>query len=146
MIAVDDLAPASNSPHFIKKFKTILFRLLDVRLYGKLSIFIGWNLFYHLNIIKLDQQGYIKEIFEQSGMLYANPTGTPLPKNADLSSANEVDHVLSKKDHPTYRSIIGRFLYLATYTRPDLSFCFSVLALHLYQPIIRHFILLRNLH
>ena len=144
VIVVDDLAFASNSVSLMSEFKTCLSAEFDVKLYGKLTSFIGWNISYHSDGIKIDQRGYAKDILEQSGMLYANPTATPLPKNADLSPANENDYLLSEKNHAAYRSIIGGLLYLATCTRPDLSFSVSVLARHLHQPTIRHLSLLKR--
>ena len=128
----------------MNKFKNCLSAEFDVKLYGKLTSFIGWNISYHPDGIKIDQRGYAKEILEQAGMLNANSSATPLPKTADLTSMNENDRALSTKYHATYRSLLGGLLYLATCTRPDLSFPVSVLARHLHQPTIRHILLLKQ--
>ena len=77
-------------------------------------------------------------------MIHANSSATPLPKNASFSFADSNDQLLSEKDHTTYRSIIGGLLYLATCTRPDLSFSVSVLVRHLHEPIARHLLLLKR--
>ena len=64
VIVVDDLAFASNSPHLLNEFKKCLSAEFDVKLYGKLTNLIDWNISYHPNRIKIYRQGYAKQILK----------------------------------------------------------------------------------
>ena len=48
-------------------------------------------------------------------------------------------------DKPGYLAAVGALLYLATFTRPDISFAVSVLAHHSHKPRIRHWAGIKHL-
>lgn len=85
--------------------------------------------------IFLHQRGYAKQILEKFGFLNGRDVKAPL----------EVGHLLNKKetlatevwDCP-YAEVIGSLNYLATRTRPDLSYALSVLSKFTKQPRFQH--------
>lgn len=83
---------------------------------------------YHIN-----QSKYIKEILEVFGMADCNPAKAPMVGNWDLDNdqSESVDETL-------YRSMIGKLLYAANYTRPDISYAVSLLSRYLNCPRTIH--------
>jgi len=67
-IVVDDLAFASNSTRLMNQLKENLASNFDVKLFGKLTSFVGWNISNQQNGIKIDQRGYVKSMLKEHGM------------------------------------------------------------------------------
>lgn len=126
-IVVDDLAFASNSPSLLQHLKNSLVVHFDVKLFGQLSCFVGWNISKSTEGISIDQRGYIKTMFKEYGIERANGVATPFPRDADVTSAHSDYETLNNKEHKLYRSIIGSLLYLSICSRPDVSFSVAVL-------------------
>ena len=71
----------------------------------------------------------------------ANPLSTPM-----IGRSNTKDdpyHLCHEEeegfmDRTRYLAAVGALLYLAIFTRPDISFTVSVLARHCHRPSIRH--------
>ena len=128
-IVVYDLAFSSNSPSLLRGFKSKLDATFDVRIFGKLTNFIGWNISRTQSGIRIDQPGYVKQILKDFGMKKANGLNISLPSTADGLPAHENEQVLSTVKHKPYRSLIGSLMYLAISTRPDIiSFAVGVFA------------------
>ena len=85
----------------------------DVKLLGKLTAFIGWNITIQDDHIKVDQRGYAKALLAQHGYEKCNAVYSPLPRNADLTVAKDYEKLLNGDEHTKYRSIVGGILYLA---------------------------------
>ena len=66
----------------------------DVKLFGKLTSFIGWKISQQLDSIVVNQEGYYKSILKDYGMETANGVTSPLPKDADLLPAHENEALL----------------------------------------------------
>ena len=69
------------------------------------------------------------------GLGDSHPVSTPLVKR--LSSADR-GQPLSKSEHEIYRAIVGSLLYLACWTRPDISFAVSELSRFVSDPGVTH--------
>ena len=84
--------------------------------------------FLGIDIKTLDDGGYqfcqtvfIHKVLEDTGMDHSN--GFPTPKKVEAPLGTDVNGFESKRDWPnSYASIIGMMLYLASNTRPDISF------------------------
>ena len=144
-VVVDDLAFASNSPVLMNQVKKNLTACFDVKLFGQLTSFIGWNIIQEKDCIRVNQQGYVESLLKDNGLLEANAVRTPLPLKADVLPAREDEATLDNQRHKQYRSIIGSLLYLAVCTRPDISFSVSVLARQVHAPTARHMALLKRI-
>ena len=143
-IVVDDLAFASNSHSMLNELKQNLSATFDVKLFGELRSFIGWNICRTPRGVKVDQRGYARSLLKRFGLDEANAVLSPLPEHADVLGAGPDDDMLTPKAHAEYRSAIGGLLYLAVSTRPDLSYSVTVLARQLHAPTMRHMVLLKR--
>lgn len=73
----------------------------------------------------MNQGSYIQDILKRFGMANANPVSTPLDPNVKLVPSNE--DKLRGASLP-YRELVGALMYVATCTRPDISFAVSYLS------------------
>ena len=145
LVVVDDMKFVSNSPSLMSTLKQKLSATFDVKLFGQLRTFIGWEIQYLPGGIKVTQSRYAKDLLSRCGMESCNAVWSPLPTNADLTSANENDMLLTPVAHSEYRSVIGALIHLAVCTRPDLSFAVCALARHVHQPTERHRALMKRI-
>lgn len=137
-VVVDDLLFASNSRPFLDTFKKQLAAQFDVKLYGALKSFIRWNISRTDLGITASQRQYAQRLLHRFGMHGCNPVTTPLGSNCDLLPTHPSESPLSPDRHHLFRSMVGGLAYLATCTRPDLTFSVSVLARQLHNPSARH--------
>jgi hypothetical protein len=75
--------------------------------------------------VNIDQTQYIDELLERFQMTDCNPVSTPMLQRLSAEHGGEK---LSVKDHELYRNMVGSLLYLACWTRPDISFAVSELS------------------
>ena len=67
------------------------------------------------------QTGLIRKVLEDTGMEDCNEF--PTPTKVDALLGTDVNGSEAKRDWPnSYASVIGMMLYLASNTRPDISF------------------------
>ena len=120
VVVVDDLTFASNSPRMIDAFKAKLTETFDVKLFGRMSTFLGWETSFSQQGIKISQARYTQELLDRHGMKHCNGTLTPMGKDVDLRPRLPSESPLSLQDHAKYRRMVGELLYLAVCTRPDI--------------------------
>ena len=120
-IVVDSIVFASNSTHLMAWFKERLAAQFNVTLFDTISSFIGSHIYKEPDQIKVHQTVYAESLLLTHGRDQANSVWTPLPSNADLLPAQKYEHLLSRKEHYQYRTIIRDLNYLAECTRPDCS-------------------------
>jgi len=79
--------------------------------------------------IAISQLGYIKSILNQFGMTECNPTQTPMEENQKLSMQMSPDNPEKQREMKAYpyQELIGKLLYLAIATRPDIVYIIGVL-------------------
>ncbi|KNZ63839.1 hypothetical protein VP01_1095g6 [Puccinia sorghi] len=90
------------------------------------------------NKICLSQPKHINHGLEELGLTECKPSSTPLTPNLQLREASDEDHEKFKKLNINYRSAIGLLNYIASNTRPDLSFAVSSLARYSVKPGVLH--------
>jgi len=81
----------------------------------ELTYFLGLQVQQTKDGIFLSQTKYLKQILKKYGMEDSKPVCTPMVTGCSLNSNDESPTV----NQPTYRSMIGSFLYLIG-TRPDI--------------------------
>ena len=85
-------------------------------------------------VIWIGQPLYTDSILEKFGMSDAKPISTPVAVNTKLMLGTEDSEYFDK---PTYQSAVGSLLYLATKTRPDITFAVSRAVI---PPMVAHVI------
>lgn len=82
--------------------------------------------------LKIDQQIYVEQILEEFKMTNCKAQAIPLSPSVDLNDLNSPK--LNNVEHRMFRRIIGRLMYLAIGTRPDIMFTTNRLSQHLAEP------------
>ena len=88
--------------------------------------------------MELDTQtGLIRKSLEATGMEDCN--GLPTPTKVEAPLGTDVNGSEAKRDCPnTYASVIEMMLYLASNTRPDISFAFHQCARFTHNTKVSH--------
>ena len=85
-----------------------------------LQSYLGINIEPTQQGIKLSQESFITSLLEECNLNECRPTKTPIQPGTDLFiESNEVANVYLPI---SYRTAIGKLLYIATRTRPDIAF------------------------
>jgi len=143
-IHVDDLLIASNSRDAIQKVKSDLASHFKIHDQGPTTSILGIKVERDRpnRTISLSQPGYIESILEQFGMSECNPAHTPMEENQRLSTKMSPDTPEQRsgmKAYP-YRELIGKLLYLAIATRPDIAYTIGVLCRFVKNPGMAHWL------
>jgi len=86
--------------------------------------------------VTLGQQSYINTIHHRYGMENANTVNTPMDYKTRLDNmSNKAD---AEADQAQYQSIVGRLMYAAQATRPDIAFAVAALSRYLRKPYKMH--------
>jgi len=80
----------------------------------------------------LNQQKYIEDLLQESGLLHTKPAATPLDSKLKLDSDGKA--IDSPSD---YQKLVGKLIYL-TITRPDIAFAVSLVSQHMHAPTTQH--------
>jgi len=130
-VYVDDLLLASNSREAIRRVKADLATHFQLHDQGPATSILGVKIEHDrtTHTISLSQPGYIQSILEDFNMADCNPVATPMEENLKLSKAMCPDSPEKKEGmaNVPYRELIGKLLYLAVATRPDISYAVGVL-------------------
>ena len=120
-VYVDDFVIATESSERIEQVKAALSQKFDVKDLGSL----------HVQVIQdekgtwIGQPTFTESILQKYGMSDAKPVKTPVSVNSKLLNASEESELV---DQSLYQSAVGSLLYLATRTRPDISFAVNNVA------------------
>jgi hypothetical protein len=122
----DDFLHFSNNPELYSEFKVKIQQKFDIKT-GEVDNYLGNRITRNeqAGLIRLDQEAYLEEVLKRFNMDKCTPVKTPMEER--LSEANR-GTTLSKEDQAKYRMIVGSLLYLACWSRPDISFAVSELS------------------
>lgn len=87
-------------------------------------------------MLKVDQKKYIQNLLEFEGMSLCHLTVFPMKASSSLILYQVGDHVLT--DIVAYQRLIGKLMYLACGTRPDITFVVEKLSCHNSDPRAGH--------
>ncbi len=99
-------------------------RIWELKILGQAAHVLGMRIQQTENAIYLDQTAFIQEILLETGDAVGHPVVNPW----DGKTVHETGECLKKKQHESYRNKLGKLLYLAGGTRPDIAFAVSRLA------------------
>lgn len=135
---VDDTLLLSSSQKAMSEVKQILmseFKMTDL---GQVSFFLGIQVkqLSSPSRIVIHQQHYIQRPLEKFNMADAKPVHTPVAAGMVLSKQQEPKDVAEQKemDQIPYRMLVGCLLWVANWTRPDISFATSMVSQFLVNP------------
>lgn len=124
VIYVDDILIFSKSLNGIARVEKYLSSRFEIKILGEVSYCLGIEFSRSNNQIVLQQRGYIIDLLSRFGMSQANPVSTPMDCGLKLMKKTS----MTDEDAKTpYRELVGALNYLATATRPDISFAVSYL-------------------
>ena len=141
-IHVDDLLLASNSKATIQRVKSDLMTHFKIHDQGPTTSILGIKIERNraAHTISLSQPGYVESILEQFGMADCNPSLTPMDENQKLSVRMSPDTPEGRSEMKAvpYHELIGKLLYLAIATRPDITYVIGVLCRFIKNPGLLH--------
>jgi hypothetical protein len=137
LVYVDDILVASKSREMIESIKEKLFKSFEGRDLGEIKSFLGMNITRdkERSSLKIDQTGLAESIIQQFGLEEGKTRSTPFGTSARLT-ATEGDPLNTEK-YP-YSTLVGKLMYLAVATRPDLAYSVSALTRFMSKPTLAH--------
>ena len=146
-VFINDITFASSNPAAIDSAIKELashFKLGDL---GPTSFLLGIEIIHNPDTHQISQHQYIIDALECYNMSDCNPIGMPMDPGAHLSSSMSPQLPKEQKamENIPYLSAVGILQYLATSTRPDISFAVGVLARFNTNPGIEHWKAVKHL-
>lgn len=131
LLYVDDiiLATGPDNKALRQQVELKLSEVFEMKNFGVLRSFLGVEVAYHKDHIKLTQTDYIKRILAHFGMSTCKAADTP----AVSREANTNPQESGSAGNVPYRELVGALLYLSA-TRPDISAAVSELSRHVENP------------
>ena len=133
IVWVDDLIIAANNEKVVKSVKMLLTERFKMKDLGKLNNFLGIDFKQSEGKVTMTQERYANKILSRFGMQDCRSRETPCESKFDYT-----DDAEKLKEPRMYREAVGSLIYLATCTRPDLSFVVSKLSQHFSEPSEEH--------
>jgi hypothetical protein len=101
----------------INEVKTFLCQSFDMKDMGEADVILNIKLIKVENEITLRQSHYVEKVLSRFGYKDNKPSPTPYDPSLVLRKNKRIG-----TDKLTYSQIIGSLMYLASATRPDISF------------------------
>ena len=142
-IYADDFLHFTNNKAMYQDFQKQFKKRFEVKT-GSVGIYLG-------NQIKVDeakftvelnQSDYIDELLDRFEMTNCTPVSTPMVHRLSGQDSGEK---LAPGEHDRYRNMVGSLLYLACWTRPDISFAVSELSRFVSSPGQKHMAAVKHL-
>ena len=130
IVHVDDMICACSNKEKLKVIVADLSKNFEIKSLGCPKQFLGLNVHFNANgTIGLCQQHFIAQFAEEFSLENVKPSKFPLQ-----SGYYKIDCPDLLPENTQYRKIIGKLLYVATNTRPDIAASVSILAKRVSQP------------
>lgn len=135
-IYVDDLLIIGKPNTEVESVKAKIKSLHPMKDCGIADKVLGIRISLDSNYIMIDQQIYVEQILAEFGMSSSKSQSIPLSPSVDPEELDSPK--LRTQDHRLYRRIIGRLMYLAIGTRPDITYATSRLSQYLSDSKLVH--------
>jgi hypothetical protein len=136
MIYVDDIIIMGPQDEIIVAFKSSLNHDFKVTDEGEASFFLGMQIEKTGQGLKIHQDSYVQQMFTKYNLIDIRPTKAPLDVLKKLQT--NPNHTASDSFRHEYMSKIGSLNYLASKTRPDISYAISLLSRFSKNPTQEH--------
>jgi hypothetical protein len=120
---VDDILIFGTSLDVINEVKTFLCQSFDMNDMGDADVILNIKLIKGENEITLTQSHYVEKVLSRFGYKDSKPSPTPYDPSLILRKNMRIGI-----DQLRYSQMIGSLMYLASATRPDISFAVSKLS------------------
>jgi hypothetical protein len=120
---VDDILIFGTSLDVINEVKTFLCQSFDMKDMGDADVILNIKLIKGENGITLTQSHYVEKVLSRFGYKDSTPSLTPYDPSLVLQKNKRID-----RDQLRYSQMIRSLMYLASVTRPDISFAMSKLS------------------
>ncbi|GKE17522.1 retrovirus-related pol polyprotein from transposon TNT 1-94 [Tanacetum coccineum] len=132
-VYVDDIIFDASTSELCDLFAKIMCSKFKMSIMGKISFFLGLQIFQNPRGIFINQLKYALESLKKYGFDSCDPVDTPMVDKSKLDEDKEGKAV----DLSQYRGMIGTLLYL-TASRPDLQFAICMCARYQAWPTEKH--------
>ncbi|GJZ83167.1 ribonuclease H-like domain-containing protein [Tanacetum coccineum] len=139
LLYVDDIVLTASSSDLLHRIISSLHQEFAMTDLGSLNYFLGISVTRDSSGMFLSQKKYAVEILERAGMVYCNPSRTPVDTESKMGTTGDV-----VSDLTLYRSLAGSLQYI-TFTRPDISYAVQQVCLHMHDPREPHFSALKRI-
>jgi hypothetical protein len=127
---VDDILILGTSLDVIKETKDFLSNNFDMKDLGEADVILNIKLLREGNGgVTLVQSHYVEKVLSRFGYNECEPAPTPYDPSKLLMKNQRM-----ARDQLRYSQIIGSLMYLASATRPDISFAVSILSRFVSNP------------
>jgi hypothetical protein len=120
---VDGILIFETSLDVINEVKTFLYQNFDMKDMGDADVILNIKLIKVENGITLTQSHYVEKVLSRFGYKDSKPSPTPYDLSLVLRKNKRIG-----RDQLRYSQMIGSLIYLASATRPDISFAVSKLS------------------
>lgn len=127
-IYVDDIILFASNNECVQQVKKEIQSAFEIEDIGPCEKVIGMEVKCSNNEIVLSQSFLIESVLKSAGLLNCKGRKTPLNSGDRLLKCTEPCGECGTIDGTEYRSIVGKLNYLASTTRPDLTFSVSYLS------------------
>lgn len=137
LVYVDDILLAAGKQRDIDSMKDKVMAAFASRDIGPPTFFLGLHIWRSsdLQTLTVSQRQYVRTLLGRNGLTDANPVRLPMAVGVQLQKEGEA---LDDQGRAEYQTLIGRLLYLASCTRPDISFAVGKLARYGAAPAVTH--------
>ncbi|KAK1693387.1 hypothetical protein QYE76_010084 [Lolium multiflorum] len=130
---VDDILIFGTNMKVIHEVKSFLSKSFDMKDLGEADVILNIKLIKNESGITLTQSHYVEKILSRFGYIDSKPSSTPYDPSVTLRKNRRI-----AIDQLRYSRIVGSLMYLASATRPDISFAVSKLSRFMSNPGTDH--------
>ena len=136
VLYVDDMLVIGSTRAHIQSAVEVLKQSYDIKDIGELEYCLGIAVKRDrkLHTVSLSQQQYVEDLLKSFSMSDCNAALTP----ATQTPAQTTDTLLDDTQSRRYRELVGSLMYLATATRPDITYAVTQLSKHMMTPTHTH--------
>ena len=139
LVYVDDIQVAAQSMQQVNWFKNEFKKVFKIKDLGEIDKILGIRITRNrkARTLRIDQSHYLSEVLDSLHMNADKHERTKLPINGydALRPAGPDDERIDPKD---YQHKVGKLMWAAIQTRPDISFSIGRLSQYLSDPAIHH--------
>ena len=139
-VYVDDLNSIGTTA-LSKRVEDLLTKQFEMKILGRTTFCLGLQIQHYADgSMLLHQRTYVQKLLRTFNMADANALTAPMigKSRTEQDPYRPAEDNEEETDRQQYLAAVGALLYLATNTRPDISFAVSVLARHSQKPTTRH--------